>query len=225
MLKRGLAGAGVLAIGLALAATPVTVRVGDGITVEKSYAWAKRGSDDRGRDDHGGRGRGGDDRGKDDRGGKGKGRDDRGNDDRGGKDGGRGGNGGVVKVEQQGRNIEVTFANGVKVEIEGNRYERKNRAGDTVVERRATAQDRARLEAIVAGRGGNGGGGARPGGDGRVVKVEQQGRNIEVTFASGVKVEIEGNRFERKNRAGDTVVERRATPQDRARLEAMAARR
>lgn len=46
---------------------------------------ARRGADDRGRDDRGGRGRGTDDRGKDDRGGKGRGSDDRGKDDRGGK--------------------------------------------------------------------------------------------------------------------------------------------
>ncbi len=37
---------------------------------------ARRGADDRGRDDHGGKGRGSDDRGKDNRGGKGRGTDD-----------------------------------------------------------------------------------------------------------------------------------------------------
>lgn len=155
MLKRVLAGASVLAIALALAATPMSVQVGggEGITVAKSYAWAKNGADDKGPDDRGGRGRGKDDRGKDDKGGDRKGKDDRrgrGNDDRPTAGGGGGGGKGVVKVEQAGRNIEVTYANGTKEEIEAGRYERKNAAGRTIVERRATAADIARLKAIAA---------------------------------------------------------------------------
>ena len=57
--------------------------------------------------------------------------------------------GGVVKVEREGNSIEVVWGNGVKEEIEAGRYERKNAAGDTVVERRATAADRQRLRAIA----------------------------------------------------------------------------
>jgi hypothetical protein len=55
----------------------------------------------------------------------------------------------VVKVEQVGRNIEIEYANGRKEEIENGRYERKNRFGDTVVERPATPADRRRLQALA----------------------------------------------------------------------------
>jgi len=151
MSRLGLAWAGLLAA--VLVASPVALRVGGdgGVGLATNYAFAKHGGDDRGRDDRGGHRR--DDRKNDDR----KKDDDRKNDDRGrgrGGDDDRPGGGGtpggkVVKVEQSGRNIEVVYANGVKEEIEHGRYERKNAAGDTVVERPATQADRRRLQALA----------------------------------------------------------------------------
>ena len=56
----------------------------------------------------------------------------------------------VTKVEKVGRDIEVTYRSGAREQIENGRYQRKNAAGDTVEERRATAADRERLNAIYA---------------------------------------------------------------------------
>jgi hypothetical protein len=53
------------------------------------------------------------------------------------------------KVEIQGSSIEVRHADGTKEEIEGGRYEMKDRSGRTIIERRATEADRARLMALA----------------------------------------------------------------------------
>lgn len=50
-----------------------------------------------------------------------------------------------VKVEITGRNIEVEYPSGVEEEIENGLYEKKNANGRTIIERPATAKDRARL--------------------------------------------------------------------------------
>ena len=97
--------------------------------------------------DHSGPGRGGDGGGDD--GGRGRGGDDDGPNHDAGDDNGRHGaehigrNG--AKVEVRGNNVEVVHASGIKEEIENGRYELKDPAGRTVVERRATAADIARL--------------------------------------------------------------------------------
>lgn len=53
------------------------------------------------------------------------------------------------KVEVRGNDIEVVHANGVKEEIENGRLEVKDADGNTIVERRATAADIARLRALL----------------------------------------------------------------------------
>lgn len=125
-----------------------------GLTVTESVAHARRGADDTHIDDHGGRGRGRDDRGGHH--GRGHSVDDDGDDDHRGHGKRRGGRGTgtpggtptVTKVESAGRSIEVSYSDGSREEIEHGRYERKNAAGRTVEERRATAADRARLSAL-----------------------------------------------------------------------------
>ena len=152
MSRLGMAGATV-AVAVALAASPLTLNLGAaGAGLVPSYAFAKHGGDDRAGDDRGG---GRDDKAGDDRG---RSRDDRGKDDRRGRgrdDSRPGGStakpgGGVAKVEREDGGIEITWGNGVKEEIEGGRYQLKNAAGRTVVERTATAADRARLRAAAA---------------------------------------------------------------------------
>jgi hypothetical protein len=200
-----------------------------------------RGGDDGGNDDHGGNsgrdggddhggssGRGGgDDRGGDDHGGNSGrgGGDDRGNDDHGGNSGrgggddhddDRGGNG--TKVEVDGDKIEVTFPDGTRQEIENGRFEAKDAAGRTVVERPATSADAARLRSAAAG-GAVGGLSVRSNG----ARVESSGRGIEVTYADGWKEEIENGRYELKDPDDNSVVERAATGDDRSRLESMLA--
>ncbi len=138
---------------------------------------------------------------------------------------------GVAKTEVFGNNIEVTFADGTKEEIENGIFERKNAAGRTVEERPATQADFDRLAAI-AGASVSGGGAAPgvPGGGTSVgerefvlsdgTKIEVAGNNIEVKYGDGWKEEIEGGRYELKDPAGNTVIERPATAGDRSRLEA-----
>lgn len=54
-----------------------------------------------------------------------------------------------ARVEIQGNEIEVVFADGTKEEIEAGRFERKNALGRTIVERPATEADFARLRAAA----------------------------------------------------------------------------
>ncbi|WP_245222554.1 hypothetical protein [Ruegeria sp. HKCCSP351] len=54
-----------------------------------------------------------------------------------------------AKIEIQGNNIEVSYTNGWKEEIEGGRYELKDPFNRTVVERNATAADRQRLQSVA----------------------------------------------------------------------------
>lgn len=52
-------------------------------------------------------------------------------------------------------------------------------------------------------------------------KAERNGDDIEVVYASGIKEEIQGGRYEMKDARGRTVTERRATAADRKRLSAL----
>ncbi len=100
-----------------------------------------------GGDDHGGR-RGGDDGAGDDHSGR------RGGDDRARNDDRRNGAEHVNpatgdRVEVAGNSIEVVHPDGTKEEIENGRFEQKNAAGRTVVERPATQADVARLRGFA----------------------------------------------------------------------------
>ena len=100
-----------------------------------------------GGDDHGGR-RGGDDGAGDDHSGR------RGGDDRARNDDRRNGAEHVNpatgdRVEVAGNSIEVVHPDGTKEEIENGRFEQKNAAGRTVVERPATQADVARLRGFT----------------------------------------------------------------------------
>jgi hypothetical protein len=180
-----------------------------------------RGSDDDGADDdHGGRGRGGDDPAGDDRGGR---RGDAAT--RGGAAGGTAARGlQVTKFEQGSGGLEVVYSNGVKEEIEGGRYELKNPAGRTLVERAATQRDLARINANVSASGivpGTGPVAVAPQGS-QARKVEVSGSAVEVVYDTGWKEEIENGRYELKDPNNNTVVQRRATSADRDRMLALA---
>ena len=208
-----------------------------------------RGDDDDDRDDDGGRGgddddnrddddddrdddgRGGDDDDAHDDRGRGRGR---GGDDGPTRGAAAGGGGGapssgdglrVVKLEESAAGFEVIYSNGVKEEIENGRYEMKNAAGRTVVERRATAADLQRIRANARNSGVAAPGlpaAGTPGGE--VRSVEVAGRAIEVRYVTGWKEELEAGRYELKDPNDNTVVERPATAEDQARLTAIAGR-
>lgn len=79
----------------------------------------------------------------------------------GGAAGGAGGTGGQsefflndgtkVEISNGGLNIEVKYTDGSKEEIQFGRYERKDTNNNTVEERAATADDVARLQAVING--------------------------------------------------------------------------
>ena len=122
----------------------------------------------------------------------------------------------VIKAEVSNRGIEIEYSDGTKEEIEGNRYERKNANGRTVEERPATDEDRRRLAELADGSGIS----TREYLLDDGTKVEVGENTIEVEFPDGTKEEIENGRYERKDASGETVEERPATDEDRARLEA-----
>ncbi|PTM81453.1 hypothetical protein [Cereibacter johrii] len=204
------------------------------VSVHDAVAQAKggddRGGDDRGGDDRGGDDRGGDDRGGDDRGGGRHGGDDRDKDrDEDDRSRGRGRSGADdidgPRARSKDDAHEATLRDGSRIEIENGRFEMKNPAGRTIVERPATPADvrlleRARQGATLASarkpqaapaRRGAGGGGV-------VAKLEISGRNIEVTYSDGWKEEIENGRYELKDDLNRTVIERPARRADRERL-------
>ena len=178
----------------------------------------RSGGDDNG--DRGGsgaaRGEGGDDRGDDD-GGR------RGGDDRGGQGAAvRTGHGQQRALGRQGRAVggrgrDHLLERGQE-EIENGRFEQKDAAGRTVIERPATARDVARLD-----------GNARrsrivvPTGSG-APRVEASATAIEVSYPTGWREELEGDRYELKDPNNNTVIERQATSADVRRLRALAAR-
>ena len=139
----------------------------------------------------------------------------------------RGGGLQVVKIERTAAGVEVVYSNGIKEEIEGGRYELKNPAGRTVVERAATQRGPGRINANVrasrhrAGAVAAGRTLAPPGGR-RRARSRSRGNAIEVVYTTGWKEEIEAGRYELKDPNNNTVVQRRATGADRNRLLALA---
>ena len=122
----------------------------------------------------------------------------------------------IQGVELFGSKIEITFIDGSSEEIENGVYERKDASEDTVEERVATADDTARLTMLaddfIA---------ALPPITSTVVEVERTIGEIEVKYADGTSEEIEGDVYERKNAADETLLERPATDEDIARIEAL----
>ncbi len=121
--------------------------------------------------------------------------------------------------------IEEATANGGRIEIENGVYELKNAAGETIVERPATAADYAALgvtppataTATSPATGDSGGAQIRVG---RVIEVEQTATSIEIRYSRGWKEEIENGVYELKDPANRTVIERPATAADWDRLAA-----
>ena len=136
--------------------------------------------------------------------------------------GGGGGGLQVVKIERTAAGVEVIYSNGIKEEIEGGRYELKNPAGRTVMERAATQADLARINANARASG------IAPGAVRRVRRAaasragRRRGRSrspadaIEVVYNTGWKEEIEAGRYELKDPNNNTVVQRPATGADAA---------
>ena len=106
-------------------------------------------------------------------------------------------------------------------EIDDGRFQRKDAAGRTVVERAATQADRRRIGANVRN---SGIAPSRPGAaiGSQVSSVEVAGGAIEVRYATGWREELAAGRYELKDPNNLTVVERPATADDRQRIQALA---
>jgi hypothetical protein len=211
-----------------IAGAPATVDIDPNsgvIAVKPSLALAKGdnsgsggggGGGDDGGSDSSGSGSGGDDGGRDNSGPGSSGDD--GHDDNSGPGSKSVNDDSGAKAEIDGDNIEISYPDGTKEEIENGVYERKDATGNTVEERPATQTDVDRLTAGAAALENS----ARverefTGPDG--TKVEVTGNDIEVTYSDGWREEIEAGQYEMKDPNGNTVVERPATPADRSRLE------
>ena len=232
----------VLTLAGALSAAPLhlTLHPAEGVwPVAVPAALARGGDDDGGSDDSGGgsdngSGGGSDDApDSDDHGGSGSGSgggsddrsDDRPGSNRGRDDSGSGRNDARARHHSGADSAhEAMLADGSRIEIENGRVEIKDAAGRTIVERPATAEDRALLQRASTGTASAAGGGAalppRDGtrGGGLVAGVEVYGENIEILYSDGWKEEIENGRYQLKDAANRTVVERPARPADRDRL-------
>ncbi|MFN3148089.1 MAG: hypothetical protein ACE368_24070 [Paracoccaceae bacterium] len=200
-------------LGTGVAILPVSFDPATPGGLELSKAWAKDGDrdDDRGRDDNDDRDD--DDRGGDDNSGRGNGDDDRDDDRR-----------SDSTDDSPSTGIEVATANGGRIEIENGIYELKNAAGETIVERPATAADYAALGATppATAPAPDDNGGRTQIRVGRVVEIEQTATSIEVRYSRGWKEEIENGVYELKDPANRTVIERPATAADWDRLVATA---
>ncbi|RUX97367.1 hypothetical protein EN935_11410 [Mesorhizobium sp. M7D.F.Ca.US.004.03.1.1] len=152
---------------LALTVAPYHLSLDAASKIGPAAAYAKSGDGGGGGEGHGGGGSGGsgsggnsgsgggDDGGDHDSGnsGPGGGGDDGPGDDHGANDSGHHGHEHVNaatgdKVEVEGNKIEVTHPDGTKEEIENGRLETKDASGRTIVERRATPADIARLNSL-----------------------------------------------------------------------------
>jgi hypothetical protein len=127
------------------------------------------------------------------------GRDDRGGDDRGGRGGGSDDRGGDDRGGRGGSDDHGGRGGGSD-----------DRGGDDRGGRRGS-DDRGRGRGADDAR-------ADRNGDAEGGKVEITSTGVEVEHADGTKEEIRAGRYERKDASGRTVEERRATPQDFARL-------
>lgn len=219
LLKRSTA---ILTLAGALSAAPLhlTLHPAEGFwPVAVPAALARGGDDDGGSDDSGGGSGSGSGGGSDDR------SDDRSGSNRGSDDSGSGRNDAKARHKSAADSAhEATLADGSRIEIENGRVEIKDAAGRTIVERPATAEDRALLQKASTGTASAAGGGAalppRNGtrGGGLVAGVEVYGENIEILYSDGWTEEIENGRYQLKDAANRTVVERPARPADRDRL-------
>lgn len=122
----------------------------------------------------------------------------------------------IAKVEIFSSSVQITYLDGSREEVDQGIYERKNTAGRTVEERAATPADLARLGALAQAFEA-----ANPIDDSPVVEVERIGTSLELKFADGSKVEIAGGIYELKDTNNRTILERAATPEDSATLEAL----
>ena len=122
----------------------------------------------------------------------------------------------IASVENFANEIEIEYVDGSEEEVEYGRYERKNAAGVTVEERRATDEDVTRLTGLAedfeADLGPI---------EAEVVKIEREGREIEITYADGSEEEIDGRKYEREGPGDVDLVERAATDEDRDRFDAL----
>lgn len=148
----------ILTAGAFLAISPAGFHFDQGkgmFSLDAPMALARGGSDDSGGDDHGGSSgsddsghHGSDDDSDDDNGHHSSGDDNGSHHSSAGSTSGGGNGASIMKFETYPNGLEVVFADGTKIEIQDGRYERKNAAGRTVEERRATQADVDQLLAL-----------------------------------------------------------------------------
>jgi hypothetical protein len=172
----------------------------------------------------------GDGGGDDGNSGHGGGHDDDGDDNEGNEDGnnntneGNGPRTGITKIELLPTGVEVRYADGSSEEIKKGRYIRRSATGNTVVSRRATGADFARLRARANGisidsirRPSNTN---ATGVNGATIS----GKNIRLMYTNGWSEEISSGQYILRDQYNRTVVSRPASKSDIKRMRQIAGR-
>lgn len=124
----------------------------------------------------------------------------------------------IIRVDVFGDSLALVSDDGSRETIRNGVYTLFDAAGLIVETRDAGEEDRARFFAAAAEFEASLGPISAP-----VREVEIERDEIEVEYRGGAEEEIDENRYKRKDEAGRTIVDREATAEDFARLEAAAA--
>ncbi|MDH3264791.1 MAG: hypothetical protein OEM24_12435 [Paracoccaceae bacterium] len=122
----------------------------------------------------------------------------------------------IVRIEASRSGIEIRYADGSRERIHRGRYERRDRQGRVVEDRRATGADVSRLRAIAQSATIESIPAEAEGAPLRSVSAD--GREAELRHANGWVERIKDGRYELIDPYGRTAVRRPATSEDRARV-------
>ncbi len=122
----------------------------------------------------------------------------------------------VVRVEASRSGIEIRYADGTRERIRQGRYQRRNAGGGVAEDRRATGADVSRLRALAQSATIESVAAETHAAPTRSVSSDR--REAELSYANGWAERIKDGRYELIDPYGRTVVRRRATADDIARV-------
>lgn len=124
----------------------------------------------------------------------------------------------VIKAQKLGDGARIFFSDGSREEIRNGRYVRIGPNGRVLERRRARGSDLGRVRALIGGK------------EtklesvpsrvqSRAVRATYRGKNVEILYANGWREEITRGRYSLVDKYGRNVTSRRATQNDRTRLD------
>lgn len=122
-----------------------------------------------------------------------------------------------TKAQKLSNGARITFSDGSREEIRDGEFMRTDGRGRIVEKRRARGSDLARIRAFFGGR--KAVSETAPAQvNSRAVRATYRGRNIDILYANGWVEQIASGRYRIIDQFGRVVTNRRATPEDRKRL-------